>query len=388
MGQGDAIWERFGHNAIRIRDEAAGTDIVYNWGTFDFAAPDFLSRFLTGETRYWLDTSDFARTIEYYRYFNRSVWIQELALTPAQRVAMRDYVTWNAREENRYYRYDYFLDNCSTRVRDVIDRAIGGRLQAATAAETTATSFRWHTRRMLGADPAAYTGIQIALGQPADRPISAWEEMFLPDRLREHVRTVRVPDSTGALVPLVRSETAVFEAARAPEPTAPPSHLGPLLTIGAALGTLVLWLGRLRSAGSRAAGIALAALGGVWGVIVGIVGVVLILAWTATRHTFWGWNENLFLFQPFAFLAAILLPMLFLRGRAHLPATRVAVAVAVIAALALIVKALPAFDQRNLEIIALVLPIHLAFAAVARRLSRGGARTGEGAVSRGESGRA
>ena len=122
MGSGDKVWERFGHNAIRIVDASSGTDSVYNWGTFDFDQPNFLSRFLTGNTLYWMEGATIAETMAKYQYLNRSVWVQELDLTPAERAAVRDFIAWNARPENLYYRYDYYLDNCSTRVRDMIDR--------------------------------------------------------------------------------------------------------------------------------------------------------------------------------------------------------------------------------------------------------------------------
>ena len=106
MGNGTEIWERFGHNAIRIVDATRGTDSVYNWGTFDFAQPHFLQRFMTGNTLYWMQGDDMPETMARYRYLNRSVWVQELDFTPVERAAVRDFIAWNARPENRYYRYD------------------------------------------------------------------------------------------------------------------------------------------------------------------------------------------------------------------------------------------------------------------------------------------
>jgi hypothetical protein len=189
IGPGSAVWQRFGHNAIWIQDTRTGTEVAYNWGMFDFGQPNFLGRFLSGETRYWMEGFDARQLAEHYaRNENRSVWRQELALTPDQRLALLEFITWNAREENKYYRYDYYLDNCSTRVRDALDRVLGGAVRRATGGVLTGTSFRWHTRRLTTGDAATYTGIQLALGRPADRDISEWEEGFLPVRLMEHVR--------------------------------------------------------------------------------------------------------------------------------------------------------------------------------------------------------
>src|SRR5688572_20099444 len=172
MGYGDLVWERFGHNAIRIVDAARGTDSVYNWGTFDFQQPHFLRRFLTGNTLYWMQGDGMVETMDHYRRLNRSVWIQELDLTPAERNAVQEFITWNGQEANRYYRYDYYLDNCSTRVRDLIDRIVGGQVKLAMGSRLTSTTYRFHTQRTLQFDRVVALGTNIGLGEVADRPIS------------------------------------------------------------------------------------------------------------------------------------------------------------------------------------------------------------------------
>jgi hypothetical protein len=149
IGPGVAVWQRFGHNAIWIEDTRSGQAVAYNWGTFDFAQPNFIGRFLTGDTRYSMEAVD-ARllTAHYAQQENRSVWRQELALTPAQRAALLQFIQWNEREENKYYRYQYYVDNCSTRARDAIDRVLGGTIRRALEPVPTGTSYRWHTRRL------------------------------------------------------------------------------------------------------------------------------------------------------------------------------------------------------------------------------------------------
>ena len=101
MGPGDAVWERFGHNAIRVVDASRGTDSVYNWGTFDFEQPNFVQRFMTGNTEYWMQADGMAETIAAYRYLNRSMWVQELDFTPAERAAVRDFIARNERFRGR-----------------------------------------------------------------------------------------------------------------------------------------------------------------------------------------------------------------------------------------------------------------------------------------------
>ncbi|HEU4630204.1 MAG TPA: DUF4105 domain-containing protein, partial [Gemmatimonadaceae bacterium] len=188
MGPGDAIWEKFGHNAIWVHDAATGSDVAYNWGMFDFTEADFIPRFLKGSMRYWMAGYQAQPMIAAYARMNRSVYVQELALTPAQRRELRDFVVWNAQPQNAYYHYDYFRDNCSTRVRDAIDRVLGGRIRAAFDTVVTGTSYRWHMRRLTQEEQPLYTGMHLVLGQPGDRPISAWEAMFLPMKLHDYVR--------------------------------------------------------------------------------------------------------------------------------------------------------------------------------------------------------
>ena len=91
-GQGEAVWERFGHNAIRIRDARTGSDLAYNWGMFDFNQPNFLGRFLTGDTKYWMEPTPTALMIQFYQGLGRPATIQRLTLAPAQAQALQQFV--------------------------------------------------------------------------------------------------------------------------------------------------------------------------------------------------------------------------------------------------------------------------------------------------------
>ena len=362
MGNGTRIWERFGHNAIRIVDATNRTDSVYNWGTFDFAQPHFLRRFMTGNTLYWMQGDDMPRTLEVYQYTNRSVWAQELDLTPAERLAVRDFIVWNARPENRYYRYDYYLDNCSTRVRDLIDRVVGGQVKQAMASHLTNTTYRFHTQRSFQFDPAVALGTNIGLGEVADRRINEWEESFLPARLMDHIRDVRIRDSNGAVHPLVKAEQQLFRANGPPEPRQPPNEMVRNLAIGLAVAVLLGVLARGASAGKRAARIGFATLATIWTAANGILGVILIVGWTATRHVFMARNENLLQFDVLSLALAVVLPLAVARARAVRLARTLSIVVAAVAFVGFAMQILPWFKQVNGEVIALTLPAHLALA--------------------------
>ena len=360
FGQGDAVWEKFGHNALRIRDARTGSDIAYNWGTFDFEQPHFLRRFLVGNTLYWLATDPAPLMIEHYqRNLNRSGVEQVLALTPEQKVQLRDFVLWNERPENRNYQYDYFVDNCSTRLRDAIDRVLGGQLRRALAAKPSAHTFRSESLRLMSSLPWLQSGMQIALGQPADRPLTAWEESFIPMRLRDRLREVRVVDG-GTARPLVAEERVLHEAAREPEATGAPSLVMRFLIAGLLLAALLAVLGVRAAAGGRGARSGFAVVGAFWGLLAGTMGLLLAIAWTATRHIFWYRNENLFQLSPLSLLLVALVPLAVYRPRWRRAAFVVAACGAALSVLGIVLKALPAFDQRNLAVVLLALPVHAA----------------------------
>jgi hypothetical protein len=362
MEHGANVWELFGHNAILIEDRTAGTSVAYNWGVFSFRQPHFILRFLKGEMLYAMDGYSLEETILQYRYFNRTLSAQELSLTPAQKRYIKDFIEWNHRPENINYRYDYFRDNCSTRVRDILDRALGGQIRAGSATKMTGTSYRWHATRLMQGDKPLVTGVDIGLGEPPDREISVWEEMFLPVKLRNFVRTLQVSDGQGGTRPLVVSERVLYQANRPPEPSQPPRLLLPLLIIGVAVAALFTWLGIRSRAGGRGARVGAAIAVAVWSVATGVLGLVLTLLWTVTDHVFAHRNENLLLFNPLWLILAVVTPLSLVRGTASRPARLLGIIVAALAVCAVLLHVTTLSSQRNWAEIGLGLPPALAMA--------------------------
>jgi hypothetical protein len=372
MGPGDEVWERFGHNAIGIRDAASGTDVVYNWGLFSFDEPGFIVRFLRGRMRYWMGGFDAEATVAEYVARNRTVTIQELDLSPAQRLALRDFLRWNSLAENRYYDYHYFRDNCSTRVRDALDRILGGALRQASESVSTGRSYRFHALRLMAPDLPVAVGIDLGLGRPADRPISAWEEMFIPMELMARLRSVRVPDDSGRLVPLVTSERVVFTAQRPPERDSPPPLIALGLATGVAGGSLGWLLWRRARHGSAAARVAVRSLIAVWGFLAGAVGVLLVVLRTLTEHEFAYRNENIFFYNPL-WLALVLLVVV-PGGSAWRQRARDAVARGIVwlTAVGLLLQLVPYLRQDSLGVMLLAAPLNIVLANVIRQASNSG----------------
>jgi hypothetical protein len=367
LGPGDAVWERFGHNAIVIEDGSMNSSIAYNWGMFDFDKPGYVAELMKGRMIYWMagyDTQAFANA---YVQANRSIWMQELNLTAAQKVALRDFVHWNEQEANKFYRYDYYRDNCSTRVRDAIDRALGGQLAAFLRQQPVDQTFRSHTQRLTYDDPLTYTGLQLAMGNPIDEPITAWEESFIPMELQEWVRQARVQDAAGRAAPLVLREVTVFEASREPLPERAPNLIVWYLLAGLVVAFAVLALGfesRTRTR-SRTRAAVLGVLIGLWSLVTGFFGTLISLLWLFTDHSVTYYNENVLQAEPLQLILAVAAPMALIgAGRGRKTAMRVAFVVAGLSVLGFLIQVLPGFDQVNGEIIALFMPVHIAIAYV------------------------
>jgi hypothetical protein len=201
-----------------------------------------------------------------------------------------------------------------------------------------------------------------------DQPILAWDEMFLPLKLREHARLVTVPGPNGGRLPLVRSERTLFESTASPPPDAPPNWLRWYLLAGVAIGAAAWALAR-RARESLAARIGVALLAGGWALVAGLAGVVMAGLWGLTDHVMAGCNENLLQMNP---LALLVLPGVVgwsRRGRRVRLAAGAATAAAGLSLLGLGLKLLPTMDQVNGPIIALALPAQLGIALGLRRLA-------------------
>jgi Domain of unknown function (DUF4105) len=369
MGPGDEVWEKFGHNAIWIHDSLRNTDVAYNWGLFDFAEADFFPRFLRGDMRYWMGGFDQQATLDFYRRANRQVWAQELNLTPDERVSLARFIEWNARPENRFYHYDYFRDNCSTRVRDALDNALGGVIKRATDHVPSGTTYRSHTRRLTQDELWVYFGTLLGLGHPVDREISRWEEMFLPVKFHDNLRGIHIRDASGASVPLVKNEMILFTSSRAPERLEPATHIPAYLIVGILVLVVCAMLRYVADGGSNAARIALLIVAGAWNLFAGVAGTALAALWLFTNHVYSYYNENLLQSNPLSLVLAIMILASMSRREAGISAgvvgdrTRaLATIVASLAVLGFMIQILPMFNQVNGEVIALMMPAHIGVA--------------------------
>ena len=353
MEPGEIFWERFGHDSVLVVDPRTGEAISYNFGFFDPSDPDFISRFVYGDMRYRLAAVPYADDLVLYREEGRGVGVRWLDLDSAQASAIAAALAENAKPENAFYRYDYFKDNCSTRVRDAIDRALAGGLQKQVVGRSQGLSWRDEALRLASPAPWMWLGFDIGLGPAADQPMTLWEQAFVPRRLSNILSEAK--NSEGQ--PLVREDQEILPHRIAPDPQAQQLRWWLWGLCGIAIGIGIAWLGR-RDIGARALGAVLLPF---W-LIAGAVGSLLLFLWFGTAHVMAWSNHNLFLLNPLALLA---LPGAWrlLRGRAPGRwAARIATAIALVAAAGLLVRWVSAQPQANLHWIALLLPIHAAVA--------------------------
>ncbi|WP_317194899.1 lipoprotein N-acyltransferase Lnb domain-containing protein [Litoribacter ruber] len=281
---GEELYSSFGHSALRVLDMETGKDLVFNWGTFDFDDPNFYLKFTQGRLDYFLSLSTFEQFLYHYRYFERGVREQVLNLSPEQVERTVALLNENARPENIYYRYDFFYDNCSTRIRDIMEAVLGRNLDWNEPVEEEAKTFRDLIFEYVYRLPWADFGIDLALGSVIDQEASEREKQFLPDYMEAaFARAEIVGDGPSRLLaqparivldyPLVDQENEVFN----------PHLVFWLVAIGFILLTYVGYKKHRLFAGADVALFA----------VLGLIGVVITFLWFFTEHTTTVYNWNI-----------------------------------------------------------------------------------------------
>ena len=365
FGPGDHPFFKFGHNAIWVQPRA-GQGLVFNFGTFAFDQPNLIPKFLKGRLMYWLSVSGVETALQSYQATNRTIEAQELDLTPAEREGLYRRLLDNARPENRAYLYDYFWDNCSTRVRDAIDLTLGGKVKTAGQAPAAMT-LRAHALRLTSDLLWEYVGLHFGLGRPTDRPMNAWNEAFLPEKLRDLLRTVRVERADG-LRSLVKSERVIF-AARRPVPPAQAPRWAPWFAlVGVAAGGTLALVG-LVARGQPAARVLLGLVTSVLGLVLGLLGLILLALWLFTNHKATHGNANILVCAPWAVaLAPLGIGVALGWPGSRRLAYRLVVGAAVLALVGVVAKVLPGLTQDNTAFLLLLVPVWLGMALGLRQV--------------------
>jgi hypothetical protein len=408
MDRGDEVYEMFGHNALLIRDDRTGEELAWNWGLFNFEDVDFIPRFLRGTMRYSMGPADPEPFLRTYAATNRAVYANRIHLTQDQAAELDAFVRWNFLPENRPYVYDYYRDNCSTRLRDALDLVLGGQIAAHFRDRPTGRTYRWFSRELVQVTGWVDQGLSFLLGMRGDVPISEWESMFLPVELMQYLEGFSVEEPGGGTRPLLGPRQLVVEATRAPLPAGPPGPSVGFLLVGLLLGGAMVGLAvaaspRVPAPGSGSAPgaesapathgripgwplfgaprrrlprILLGAMVFAWGSFSGLMGLLLVAAWF-TDHAFIQANLNIFQLSPLALAAALLLPGFLLlpagiaRERMGRGAVVVTAIILALGLLAVLLQGLGVLFQWNVDVVFLALPLNLGMAVAAWRVTGG-----------------
>jgi hypothetical protein len=289
------LYSAFGHSAIRVYDPVSGRDLAFNYGVFDFDQPNFYLNFTRGHLLYKLGVYPYDLFRDHYISHNRFVHEQVLDLTQEQKQKVFDYLFWNAQPENVNYLYDYFYNNCATKIRDVFVDVFGDSVKFDGSYVTTRYTIRDLTEIYLQQQPWGDLGIDICLGLPMDKKISAYEYMFLPDYIESGFNHATLNGK-----PIVKETVSVYEA----EPEEKSfSFFHPWIAFGLFLliTIVITFLDWRKKKLTKWFDVFVFS-------IVGWLGLLLFILWVATDHQAAANNFNLLWAFP---LHAVAAPMLF-----------------------------------------------------------------------------
>lgn len=294
---GNEAYSLFGHTGLRYADDEKGIDIVFNYGYFDFEAPNFVWRFVLGETDYMVGAVPFDRFANEYSERGSSVTEQVLELSPLQEQALFNALVKNCRPENRVYRYNYFYNNCTTKIRDKVAEAAGEICMADTAARYA--TFRDALNALTASHPWYSFGINLLLGSDVDAPATGYGLQFIPQNYMLDLERCSVALPGGGKAPFVKEQNILVEGKA---PSVEHSNFTPFnASLLLLLATFVVMLCEVRKKKTF------------WGFDVllmalqGLAGVLLLFMALFSQHPAVGNNWLLLLLNP---LSLVLIPLL------------------------------------------------------------------------------
>ncbi len=285
---GDELYSLFGHSAIRVIDSNSVTDIVFNYGTFNFDDEGFYLKFVRGKLMYYISIAGFEDFKYDYQSTNRGMIEQLLDLSAAEKINIHHALIENLKEENKYYKYDFFFDNCTTRLRDLI---VKSKHPSPILPSVMPPKMRFrqaiHQYLDKGDQQWSKWGIDILLGAPTDKIMTASDQQFLPDNL------MKALDST--------TNTSIVVSSKKLYELMPSNNQKSFFTPMVFFISLLLVFVLLHLAFRNKLPVMLSGLDGLLFFCTGLLGVLLIFMWVATDHSMtknnfnllWAWPSHL-----------------------------------------------------------------------------------------------
>ena len=210
-GQGSETYSIYGHSALRIVNRPEKSDIVYNWGVFDFNTSNFAWKFARGRLDYMLGVESMQDFLKVYIYEKRFVHSQRINLTADEAEQLISLVNENLKPGNIKYRYDFFYDDCSTRIRDLIEKSVGEKLLYLPAdGGKKMPTFRNLVGKYQNPYPWLKFGVDLIMGSPGDKKAQYRDRMFLPVELQKELSET-VINRDGKMIPLLRNPDPILD---------------------------------------------------------------------------------------------------------------------------------------------------------------------------------
>ncbi|WP_298533217.1 DUF4105 domain-containing protein [uncultured Algibacter sp.] len=288
VGPGESLNDAFGHSGFRVKDRQKKIDVVYGYGEYDFDAPNFYLKFAQGKLNYLISKTEFNRFYQIYAYYNRSINEQVLNLSISEKQKLYNYLTDNYKPENRRYLYDFFFDNCATKIKDVTNISLNNSIQFNKPRDFEDATFRTLIQNNLNRNSWGSLGIDMALGSVIDRQATTEDHMFLPENI---YKFFAVANKSNEGAPLVQQSQVLYSQK---EKVITSSFLTSPLFLLSIIGLLIIYITyrdyKLNKQ-SKWLDIILFS-------ITGAVGVLILLLWFATNHK--GTHQNYNLLWAFA----------------------------------------------------------------------------------------
>lgn len=294
VGIGDTVDSRYGHTILRVYQPGQEAQ-NYNWGTFSFDAPYFPARFFLGKLRYWVDASSDASVEWRYHEEKRSVIRDRLQLTPKQKTDLLRLVEFNMQEDNKYYVYDFFLNNCATILRDHINTVLHNQVLERFSTTKTPMRYRDYVRNYLNTPNGSDAFLEIAMNGTIDFPLSPWEEMFFPLKLREYLQQMPAIDDAGKAIDGKFLLTDAQQWIQIPERSLVYTDF---YWFACTFLTLFLLMLLRQMHRGRIPLRSLGALLLLWSLFSGTIGSIMTIAWLLSEHIVLQHNANLWFFWP------------------------------------------------------------------------------------------
>jgi hypothetical protein len=368
MGPGDQLYFWWGHIALMVEDSTNNTSYLFDYGLFSFASENFFTNFAFGRLLYCCGVSYSERNFNLYRKHNRDITVYTLNLPPETKIKVRDFVVNNVLPENCDYYYHHFLDNCSTRIRDIIGIATDGQFKRQFGDMKSDFTFRDHVRRHTYFSPIADWILSFWMGQVIDRQIRVWDDMFLPSEIGRRIENFYYTDSDGNKQKLVTSIENVYKAKNHPMVLEKPRKQWIYeLTFSLVLSLIFAFFFFLQTKNIKAGRIMAGFSMSLCGLVFGFAGLTLYFLNLFTNHDYTYQNMNMIFCTPLL-LAAVPFGILYALTKnqkklhAYGELLRFIWFLSVLGILiSMIIKILPQVYQDNLTDQLLMLPIALIF---------------------------